>query len=61
MAVAKARRQRPTYKGGVCRETGNIFGSVGRHSVEAVSVDTPIIQVEPRVRAGVDRETTDRS
>ena len=48
--IAKDCRRRPTYKGGV-----------GRDSTEAVSVETPIIQVEPRARAGFGRETTEGS
>jgi hypothetical protein len=32
--------------------------SVETLSTEAVSVETPIIQVEPRAKAGFDRETT---
>jgi hypothetical protein len=32
--------------------------SVETLSIEAVSVETPIIQIEPRARAGFDPETT---
>jgi hypothetical protein len=35
--------------------------SVEKLSTEVVSVDTPIIQVEPRARAGLGRETREGS
>jgi hypothetical protein len=60
--VAKDCRRRLTYKGGVGETLTICVGvSVKTLSMEAVSVETPISQVEPKEWTGLGRETTERS